>query len=172
MSTQILLENFEKIYQETYERTLKYIICKCNNFDDINDIIQDTYVELYKNLKKKKILKVEKIEDYIIGISKNIMKKYYKNKRQKAINFVFETDENKEIKDIFDLEEQIITKDNVEKVWNYVKTKNILITKTFYLYYCLDMKISDISKELNVKESNIKNYLYRTLKEIKEKGGI
>lgn len=48
MSTQLSLENFEKIYDDTYNDTLKYILCKCSNIDDINDLLQETYVELYK----------------------------------------------------------------------------------------------------------------------------
>ena len=47
------IQEFEKIYQNTYENTLKFIIVNCKNIDDINDIIQDTYIELYNKLKKK-----------------------------------------------------------------------------------------------------------------------
>lgn len=54
MSTQISLEKFEEIYSRTYKNTLKYILLHCQNLDDVNDIIQDTYVELYKNVKRKK----------------------------------------------------------------------------------------------------------------------
>ena len=34
------LLDFENIYQRTYDNTLKSIVIKCNNIDDINDIIQ------------------------------------------------------------------------------------------------------------------------------------
>lgn len=172
MDKLMLLKEFEEIYKQTYKQTLKYIICKCNNLEDVNDIIQDTYVELYKNLKKEKELDIDNINAYIIGISKNIVKKYYKNKREKTSIIELPTNEDIEIRDIFDLEEQIITKMNVEKIWEFIKNKNVIVAKIFYLYYSLDMKIIDISAELNLTQSNIKNYIYRTLKEIKEKGVI
>ena len=54
MSTLITLENFEEIYSKTYNNTLKYIICKCLNFEDVNELIQDTYMELYQALSNKK----------------------------------------------------------------------------------------------------------------------
>ena len=54
MSTQISLEKFEEIYNKTYKTTLKYIVLHCSNLEDVNDIIQDTYVELYNNIKRKK----------------------------------------------------------------------------------------------------------------------
>ena len=67
----------------------------------------------------------------------------------------------------FDLEEDIINQENVEKIWNYLNNKNVLIAKIFYLYYALGLKISEISKELEINESTIKTYIYRTLKELK-----
>lgn len=55
------------------------------------------------------------------------------------------------------------------EVWNYIESKGGVTPKIFSLYYLFDMKISEISKELDLKESNVKNHIYRTLKEIKEK---
>ena len=46
MCAQIREENFKEIYRETYSETLKFIVIKCNNMEDINDILQDTYLEL------------------------------------------------------------------------------------------------------------------------------
>lgn len=77
MSTQKFLKNFEQIYKETYDTTLKFIICKCNSFDDVDDIIQETYLELYKVLKDKKEI-LDK-QAYIITIAKNKLIKYSKS---------------------------------------------------------------------------------------------
>ena len=65
MSTQISLENFEEIYSSTYKQTLKYIICKCSNIEDVNDLIQETYIELYKILKNKKYMVLENYQNYV-----------------------------------------------------------------------------------------------------------
>ena len=46
MSTRKTLKEFEKIYKDTYNTTLKYLICKCYNLDDINDIIQETFKKM------------------------------------------------------------------------------------------------------------------------------
>ena len=77
MSTQKFLKIFEQIYKETYDTTLKFIICKCNSFDDVDDIIQETYLELYKVLKDKKEI-LDK-QAYIITIAKNKLIKYSKS---------------------------------------------------------------------------------------------
>ena len=82
-----------------------------------------------------------------------------------------EEDNNLEIKDEFDLEANIINKDNVEKVWNYLKGRDLITTKIFYLYFALGLKISEISDELEVGSSFVKNRIYRTLEEIKKNLG-
>ena len=88
MSTQISLENFEEIYSKTYNNILKYIILNCNNLDDVNDIIQETYMEFYKKMKKSKRFELEDEQSFIIGISKNILKKYYRSKYKDKNNIV------------------------------------------------------------------------------------
>lgn len=165
------MKQFEEIYQATYDRTLKYIICKCNNLEDVNDLIQETYVELYRNIQKGKI-KIENIEAYIIGIAHNRIKRYYgKKQKNKVITIPFKEEKaeanDKWTSDI-DLEKDIVTKENVEKVWEYLKNKDMLTAKIFYLHYVIDNKIADISKELEISESKVKNHLYRTLKELKD----
>lgn len=77
-------------------------------------------------------------------------------------------DSKLEIKDDFDLEQNIITKENVKEVWEYIKNKDIITTKIFYLYFAMGLKISEIAKNLKITESNVKNKLYRTLKELKK----
>ena len=170
MNTKAELKDFENLYQTTYNTTLKFIIVNCNNLDDINDIIQDTYIELLNILKRKKTLNVDNIYNYIIGISKNIIKRYYfKKKKDNIVSLSSDIDSNTDYDtpDSFDLESTIITKDNVSKVWDYLKNKDLITSKIFYLYFALDLKISDISKQLKLTDSNVKNRIYRTLKELK-----
>lgn len=171
MSTQTNLEIFNTIYDSTYTNTLKFIILHCNSLDDVNDLLQDTYLEFYKSLKKKKIKDIENSGAYIIGIAKNILKKHYrfKYKNSNIISFFQNEEQNLEIPDnFFDLESNLITEENIKIIWNYLENKDLKIAKVFYLYYCLDMKISDIANELNCNESTIKNYIFRTIKELKK----
>lgn len=171
MSTRVTRKEFETIYQNTYQRTLRFIIIKCNHIEEINDILQDTYVELLKIIKKQKVLVIENIDSYIIGIANNILKRYYhKKKKDNIISYYIENQEETEleIKDDFDLEQDIITKENVKRVWQYLKNKDLTTTKTFYLYFAMGLKISEIAKELEITESKVKNKIYRTLKELKK----
>lgn len=173
MSTQLSLENFEEIYSNTYNRTLRYIVCKCSNIEDVNDLLQETYVELYRILKKKKNITLENCQNYIIGIAKKKIQKHYGLLYQFKNTFTFSNSELKDyemdIASNIDIETDIVTKLNAEKVWSYIKQRKIIVIKIFYLYYYSDLKISQIASELDISESNVKNILYRTIKDIKEK---
>ena len=158
MGTQITKETFEFLYNNTYKSILKYTICHCRNLDDVNDIIQDTYTELYQAIVNKKYINLDNAESYIIGIVKNKIKGHYSSLK---INYQMET-ENPNFEQLndneIDIEQDLITKDNV-----------LQVSKIFYLYYVIDIPIKEIAEELELTESNVKNHLYRTQRELKDK---
>lgn len=165
------LKQFNKIYDDTYNKVLKYIICKCSNIEDVNDIIQETYLEVYKSLIKEK--NIDNFDNYIIGIAKNKIKKHYSIfYKIKTISLFESKDDNIELLDNIEsnvnIEQIVLNTSNKEFIWNYLKKKKIIIQRIFYLYYELNLKIKEISKELKVSESYVKNSLYRTLKELQE----
>lgn len=169
MSTQKLLKKFERIYQDTYKHTLKYIICKCNNLNDVDDIIQETYLELFKVIQENR--KIENYQSYIITIAKNKTIKYFElHKKTNTISIFQENDNEKYMIDLdagIDIESDFIKKENIDEIWNYLKNANADIARIFYLHFILDMTFKDISKELEVSESTIKSSLYRMIIKLK-----
>lgn len=163
-------KDFEEIYNSTYNQTLKFVVIRCNNFDDVNDILQDTYIELLKVIKKKKLNEDTNLQSYIIGISNNIIKRHYAKKKAK-VYYIGEDEQSASVPDNVDIEAEFITKENVQAVWNEIKLKDLLTIKIFYLYFALDMKISEIAENLKITESTAKNRIYRTLKNLREELG-
>jgi len=165
MINQETLKEFNSLYQKTYNDVLKYIVCKCSNIADAEDILQNVYVEVYK-----KLLKGEEIsKSYLIGITKNKVKDYYRFRYKNKIISFFERDDNAFIDAIpsdVDIEKSMFLKYDTECVWKYLKKKKAIVAKIFYLYFHLELTIKEISTELEVTESNVKYYLYRTLKEL------
>ena len=54
MGINITKDTFEFLYNNTYKNVLKYTICHCRNLDDVNDIVQEIYTELYQKTVKNK----------------------------------------------------------------------------------------------------------------------
>jgi RNA polymerase sigma-70 factor (ECF subfamily) len=84
------------------------------------------------------------------------------------------TNEDGEEVDLSDLEaDAFLTEDFsvnhalIETVRQFIDTKPEDVQKVFYLMYDIDLTIPEIAKALSISESNVKNKLYRTLKEIR-----
>ena len=162
-------ETFESIYQDTYPKISKYVVLHCKNIEDVKDILQDIYLEVAKKIDKQEINL-----EYIYGIAKHKVNDYYRFKFKYQLVSLFEKNENDleyidTIQIESDLERNIILNIETEKIWEYLKSKNVIISKIFYLYYYLEYTISEIAIELNLSESNVKNYIYRTLKDLRKK---
>ena len=160
------LKKFNEIYDETYFDILKYVIIKCHNINDANDIIQDVYLEFWKIINKRNLEDIN-IKNYLIGIAINKIKKHYTIIQKIKSISLHDNEDINNIKDSIDIEKIIVNNDDWDIIWNYIKSKkNQNIPKIFYLYYKLEMSIKDIAKELDVTESYVKNLIYRTLKEL------
>lgn len=163
------IKEFEEIYNSTYNYILKYIICRCSNLDDVNDILQETYTEFYKVLKRNYEVKNDKA--FLIRIAKNKIIENFNQKKIKMFSNYYE-DEEIDFDAGIDIEKDFITKDNIEKIWKYIKKKDQTIAKIFYLHFSLEMTFKEISEELSMKESTVKTNLYRMLEKMKiEFGG-
>lgn len=179
MASQSTLYKFNDIYDKTHLDLQKYVIIKCHNINDANDIIQETYFEFW-NIMNKKDLSDSNIKSYLMGIANNKIKKHFTLLQRIKTISLFEKNEKdieivESVKDKLNISDLIIKEDYWDRIWNYIKNKkNQDIPKVFYLYYKLEMPIKEISNYLKVNESYIKNLLYRTLHELQnkfEKGG-
>lgn len=157
MTGQKALDKFDVVYNESYKDISRYVVLNANNISDVKDILQNIYLEVYKN--------IDKVSDknYVFGIAKNVLKKYYRFKFLRKDD----TEITDNIKSNINLKKKVMDKFDTEIVWKYLKKKNNNIAKIIYLYYYEDFTIKEIANSLNLTESNVKNYIYRTLKELR-----
>lgn len=173
MVDQLTLEQFNDIYDKTYYDVLKFIIYKCKNMNDINDIMQETYLQLYQILCTKN-LEDTNIKEYIYQIANyKIKKNNTLTSKFKSISLFSKNSEGVELIDSFsadiDIEGLIMNDSQCKEIWQYLKTRQVIIPKVFFLHYCMDLTIREIAVELDVSESYVKNCLYRTIKELRKK---
>lgn len=168
MIDQTNLKKFDKIYNSTYQQVQKLVVCKCSSIDDVNDIIQDVYVDVYKNIEK--LDTKDNVEAYILGIARNKVKKYYSwLYKFKKLSHFSETNDKELIDntpDDVNIESIILKNADIDTIWKFLRRKKVIINKIFYLYYNEGYTIKEISEYLNIGESYVKNCLYRTLKEL------
>lgn len=166
---------FNDIYNKTYKKLLLYVLKRCSNIEDVSDILQETYAEVYLTINKKGIDYIKNYDAFVIKIAKTKIFKHYKfiEKIRKfmPIFSLNNKDDNITFCDFkiedYSIEDDIINNTLVEEISDYIKRKPIDIQRIFYLYYYFEMTISEISKQLSIKESTVKSKLYRTLKDIR-----
>lgn len=136
--------------------------------EDIEEIISDVFFIFWKN--KEKFDTSKKLNLYLAGIAKNLIKSKY---RKIHIN-----------SNIEDYESLLI--DNYDISYNYEQMEKTRIIEDslncmqkedkdmFVLYYYFSKSIKEIANELNCSEFKIKSKLFRIRKKIKtnlERGG-
>lgn len=158
------LKQFDLLYENTYFDVPKYVVCKCSNPEDVEDILQNIYLAVFKAVSKN----VNITNTYIMGIAKNKVKDYYRFNYKEKIVSLFSSKDNLEMIDTIpadvDIESSLIDKYDTDFVWEYLKSKKVIIFKVFYLYFKLELTIKEISECLSLTESNVKHYLYRTIR--------
>ncbi|MDR1674774.1 MAG: sigma-70 family RNA polymerase sigma factor [Oscillospiraceae bacterium] len=176
MSNPNIASRFDEIYDSTNKYVLAYITAKCRSTADIGDVFQDAYLELYQVLCKRGADYITNEKAFVLKIAKRKLARYYSLLERLKI-FVFmnavngdgETADLTEFEaDSFLTEEFVVNKDLVEKAKQLINAKSEDIQKVFYLFYDVDLTIPEISKAMSISEQNVKNKLYRTLKELRE----
>lgn len=161
--------SFNTLYDETSRKTLRYITAKCGNPEDIRDIFQETYMEVAAILQKRGEDYVRNAEALVLGIAKQKLYRYYKKAETEplptdALSYPSPMPDT----EVCEVEEAAVNSLLLAEIRGRLREKSPEIQKVFYMYYALDMTIPAIAKALSVKESTVKNRLYRTLAELRK----
>ena len=161
---------FDQIYNETYDKTLAYILTKCGRKDVVEDILQEVYLELLKVLEQKKVHYIKSPEGFVLQLAKSKVYRYYSEREQQK---VFDYVEEPEEAAVFDAnrntawEDVLIDQLTAKEVMEYLAEKDELTKEIFYQHFFENKTIKEIAKGQGVKEFTVKNRLYRTLKELR-----
>ena len=118
--------------------------------EDIEEVINDVIITIWKNKNKLDINK--KMSPYIAGITKNLMKKKYRDiKIQENIEIYQDT-----IMDYNDIELHYLKDEQHENMINQLKKLKEEDRNIFILYYYDEMNIKNIANKMNMSESKIK----------------
>ena len=170
-----IASRFNAIYNSTSKAVLAFVTAKCRNTADIQDVVQETYVELYQLLIKRGVGYIKNDKAMVLHIAKQKLSRHYTLMERLRIfrPMTVTNDDGNEVA-LSDLEaDSFLTDDFVtnqiimDDVRRLVQRKPQDVKKVFYLFYDVGQSIPEISKALSMSESNVKHKLYRTLKELR-----
>jgi len=147
--------DFDEIYDEYFDRIYYKILGSVKNAEDAEDIAQEVFVSVYKNLSKFR--SDSKIYTWIYRIAIN---KTYDFFRKKKIDLEL-NEEILNIEDNSDLNSPMIIQENLKKLSK--EEREILLLKDVYGY-----KLREISDLKGRNISTIKSIYYKALKSLEE----
>lgn len=135
--------------------------------EDIEEILSDVFMVLWKNYEK--IDKNIKVKPYLVGITKNLIRKKYRVLNEKhTITENIETYEC-EINNYIDVQSLVEQNEKSKIISDTIDNMKQEEKTIFIMFYYKSKKIKEISKELNITEAKIKVILHRLRKVIKKK---
>ena len=163
-------ERFRQIYDTTYRQTAAQILAKSRQSGDAADLIQEVYLEVYTILQRRGQGYIRNPVAPVGKITRQALARYYRTMghRQEVCAVESEDGINAEMEDIHALSVEEIAADREVLLWTdrYLRKRGEEVRKIFHLYYRFGMTVPGIARLLGRTESDVKNKLYRTLKEI------
>lgn len=153
----------DKIFDEYYFKIYYWALKKTNNKEDAEDLTNSIFVAIFEYFNEN--INVKKIDNLIWKIAHNIWctraKKYIKEKNNISYDETIDIGYEENTLD------KIVYKEIVNNLDHIGLTEKELLS--FRLYYIQNLSIKDISKRISTSDNNIKYYLYRARKKVKEK---
>ena len=145
--------DFDNIYEEYFDRVYYKVLSVVKNNDDAEDICQETFISVYKNLSKFR--EESNIYTWIYRIAINKTYDFFKKRK---IEFEINDDVLSLPEDI-NFDTKVILEEKLKLISE--KEKEIVVLKDIYGY-----KLKEIAEMKNMNLSTVKSVYYKALKDM------
>ena len=145
--------DFDNIYEEYFDRVYYKVLSVVKNNDDAEDICQETFISVYKNLSKFR--EESNIYTWIYRIAINKTYDFFKKRKLEfEIN-----DEVLSLPEDINFDAKVILEEKLKLISE--KEKEIVILKDIYGY-----KLKEIAEMKSMNLSTVKSVYYKALKDM------
>ncbi|MCY7007698.1 RNA polymerase sigma factor [Fusobacterium simiae] len=145
--------DFDNIYEEYFDRVYYKVLSVVKNNDDAEDICQETFISVYKNLSKFR--EESNIYTWIYRIAINKTYDFFKKRK---LEFEINDDVLSLPEDI-NFDTKVILEEKLKLISE--KEREIVILKDIYGY-----KLKEIAEIKNMNLSTVKSVYYKALKDM------
>lgn len=171
---------FNEAYDKTINSLTRYVVSKCSNILDTEDILQNIYARFFQRIVKKGYEDIENAEAFLISIAKFECKNYYAGQKKHSVTESFSDYSDEQMvmveaemsRSQKNLEDVLCDELLAREIFEDISEADPVTGRIFYLYFVCDLKLTEVAKELDMSLSAVKNKLYRTIERQKKKFGI
>lgn len=145
--------DFDNIYEEYFDKVYYKVLSVVKNDDDAEDICQETFISVYKNLSKFR--EESNIYTWIYRIAINKTYDFFKKRK---IEFEINDDVLSLPEDV-NFDTKVILQEKLKLISD--KEREIVILKDIYGY-----KLKEIAEMKNMNLSTVKSVYYKALKDM------
>ena len=145
--------DFDNIYEEYFDRVYYKVLSVVKNDDDAEDICQETFISVYKNLSKFR--EESNIYTWIYRIAINKTYDFFKKRK---LEFEINDDVLSLPEDV-NFDTKVILEEKLKLISE--REKEIVILKDIYGY-----KLKEIAEMKNMNLSTVKSVYYKALKDM------
>ena len=145
--------DFDNIYEKYFDRVYYKVLSVVKNDDDAEDICQETFISVYKNLSKFR--EESNIYTWIYRIAINKTYDFFKKRK---LEFEINDDVLSLPEDI-NFDTKVILEEKLKLISE--KEKEIVVLKDIYGY-----KLKEIAEMKNMNLSTVKSVYYKALKDM------
>ena len=165
------MSRFAEIYEETRLAALKFISSKCLNITDIEELFQETYLQVGEALEKG--AEPREPEAFVIGIAKHCLSHYYtavqRLRARISLNSGGTDEKTADIADDTDIESLTASRALYDDIFREITALPSDVQRMFYLHYFLDLSLAETAELMGVSESRVRQRLYQAVRKLRRK---
>lgn len=155
---------FGKLYEHYYLPVFRYIYFRIKKKEDTQDLVQTTFLKVYKSIGKYKNLGKEPLS-FFFTVARNTVIDHFRKKRDLKLYEYTDIEENEDRNP-----ENFAQKNEQAKIVNKaIQSLNEEQKEVVLLKFMAGLSNNEIAKQIGKSEDNVRQIQHRALKLLKEK---
>ena len=159
-------ERFNRIYDETRNDMLRYILIRTNADPEAEDLMQEVYRKFYIRLSRN-MLPILNPRRYLFSIAKKELSRFYMRAGQRKLEQPIEELNDMIVSDDSPLDERLLVEERKDIVWHLLQNEPELNRRIFYQFYGCNRSQKTIAKAFGLDEAIVRQRLYRIRQRIR-----
>jgi RNA polymerase sigma factor (sigma-70 family) len=162
---------FNRIYDRTYRKTAAYLTARCGRLSEVEDLLQETYLAVYRVLSIKGVSFFENEEAYVLSVAKSKLTDWYRSAAARTVSLNDEDDAwLQSVPDSGPLPQETAEyRETSAAVQELVAGKSEALRQAFYLHCCFGVPFPEIARLQNRNESSVRCGVFRLTRELRGK---
>ena len=154
-------ERFDRIYSETRDDLLRYLMLRTNASPEAEDLFQEVYRRFYIRLTRS-VLPILDHRRYLFSVAKKVLAGYYRSTAKRRAAEQPMPEDLDLISEDEPIDERLLQEERVEEIWRLLEREPELNRRIFLLFYGYDRSQKQIAASLGITEEAVRQRLYRT----------